>query len=226
MILTTERIRQLIKETRSESPENRLLITPILDWPRQGKSGNCSVDVRLGQRFTVPRRTRLSCLDHLHAEHEQRLTRYKDVYFVPVGDYFVLHPSQFILGETLEWLHLPRSLGAYVVGRSSWGRDGLIIATATGVHAGYSGVLTLEISNVGQIPIYLYPGLRIAQLFLHTVDYARQEPLSTSVFAGSTGPSSGDAVGDDAAVVRFFKSELERRYDRVLEPLPSETEEE
>jgi dCTP deaminase len=183
----------------------RLVITPILDWARQAKDGASAIDVRLGQHFRVPRRTKLDSLDHLRPDHRSNIERYKDDYYVPLGDYFVLHPRQFVLGETLEWIHLPRSLAAYVTGRSSWGRDGLIIATATGVHAGYCGILTLELTNLGEIPVRLYPGLTIAQLFIHSVDSQGVAMVASSAFAGSTGPSSGDAAGDEKLVIAMLK---------------------
>ena len=74
---------------------------------------------------------------------------------------------------------MPPDLGAYVVGRSSWGRIGLIVATAIMVQPGYAGTLTLELVNEGEAPIRLYPGLRIAQLAVHelsteTEPYARK----------------------------------------------------
>ncbi|GAH46269.1 unnamed protein product, partial [marine sediment metagenome] len=91
-------------------------------------------------------------------------------HYVPLGNDFILHPNQFVLGITLEWIHFPKDLAGYVIGRSSWGRQGLIIATATGVHPGFSGCLVLELSNSGEVPIHIYPGLRIAQLFVHRLE--------------------------------------------------------
>jgi len=181
---------------------DRLVITPILEWERQAKPGNCTIDLRLGQRLRVPRRTKLDCLDHLSDDYPRNIGRYKDDHHVFIGDYFVLHPRQFVLGETLEWIHLPRSLGAYVIGRSSWGRDGLVIATATGVHAGYSGVLTLEITNLGEIPVRLYPGLCIAQLFIHTVLHDKGVKPALSRFAGATSPESADAAADEKDIIK------------------------
>lgn len=164
MILSNERVRELALRADLE-PSRRIIVTPVLDWDAQLKAGGCSMDVRLGQQFRVPRRTKIGALDHLHPHHTANVDRYKDEYHVLIGDYFVLHPRQFVLGETLEWIRLPEGVAAYVIGRSSWGRDGLIIATATGVHAGYSGILTLEITNLGEIPVRLYPGLSIAHCF-------------------------------------------------------------
>ena len=208
MILSNDRIRKMLCDTKTAASE-RLAITPLLDEEQQVALGGCSVDVRLGQRFSVPRRTKLDRLDHLALDHLATVERYKDDYHVLIGDYFVLHPRQFILGETLEWIHLPGNCAAYVIGRSSWGRDGLVIATATGVHPRFSGILTLEISNLGEIPLRLYPGLTIAQLFIHTVD----DSISSTIpnFTGSTEPASADAAGSDKDRIRALAKK--RGYD-------------
>jgi dCTP deaminase len=78
-----------------------------------------------------------------------------------------LHPGHFVLAATLEYLRLPNDLGAYVVGRSSWGRVGLVVATAMMAHPGFTGCLTLELVNEGDSPICLVPGVKIAQLAFH-----------------------------------------------------------
>jgi len=185
--------------------KERLIITPLLAPDKQVSDAAASVDVRLGQKFQVPRRTKLSQLNHLDAEHERNLARYIDETFVRIGDWFVLHPRQFVLGETLEWVHLPHDLSAYVVGRSSWGRDGLIIATATGVHPGYSGILTLEISNIGEIPVYLWPGVTIAQLFIQQVGGSEVGDRDQSAFQGSTEPRSANAAEADRRIIKNIK---------------------
>jgi dCTP deaminase len=64
---------------------------------------------------------------------------------------------------------LPADLAAYVIGRSTWGRLGLIVATAIGVHPGFAGCITCELRNLGETPLVLYPGQTIGQLFLHSV---------------------------------------------------------
>ncbi len=76
----------------------------------------------------------------------------------------------FVLAATMEYLRFPADIGAYVVGRSSWGRVGLIVATAVMAHPGFTGALTLELVNEGDSPICLYPGVRIAQLALDKLD--------------------------------------------------------
>lgn len=133
MILSTDRIRKLMYDTSIKDPAERLIITPILDWDTQAKTGQCAIDLRLGQKFTIPRRAKLDYLDHVGLSYTANIRKYMDRHHVPLGDWFVLHPRQFVLGETLEWIHLPKIHAAYVIGRSSWGRDGLIIATATNV---------------------------------------------------------------------------------------------
>ncbi len=208
MILSAEKIRELLEKPPAKI-EDRLVISPLLDVDKQLKPGTASVDVRLGQRFHIPLRAKLSQLDLLSPTHQDDLLKYKDDTFVPIGDFFVLHPGQFVLGETLEWVHLPKNLTSFVVGKSTWGRDGLIIATAIGVHPNFSGILTLEISNVGEIPIYLYPGLAIAQLFLVTVDTADESaPPVPSAFLVQTSPRTRNVEIEDRDIIEFFKKQL------------------
>lgn len=208
MILGAEEIRDLLSKPASD-PAERLVISPLLDPDSQLKAGTASVDVRLGQHFNVARRTKLALLDHFGADYEQNLKKYKDDYFIPIGDYFVLHPQQFVLGETLEWIHLPSNLAASVVGRSAWGRDGLIIATATGVHPHFSGILTLEICNIGEIPLYLYPGVTIAQLFLMRVEPGSGAPIP-STYQMQTGPGNRSAAALDKKLIEAFQSTRRR----------------
>jgi dCTP deaminase len=100
-----------------------------------------------------------------NARHAMRTTEH----FVRFGDNFVLHPGRFVLGVTMEWLSLPRTLSGYVSGKSSLGRRGLVIETAAGLHPGFSGCLTLELANVGEVPIVISPGMEICQIFLHAI---------------------------------------------------------
>ncbi len=205
MLLSTQEIRRRMHD-REVPVKDRLVITPVLDWGAQAKAGQAAIDQRLGQRFTVPRRTKLYKLDALSPTRAQDLAKYNDKHHVWMGDYFVLHPRQFVLGETLEWLHLPSTLGALVTSRSSWGRDGLVIATATGVHPSYSGILTLELTNVGEIPVSLYPGIAVAQLFLFEVGGA-DAPVAPSSFGLTTGPATGDPASSDRQVIEMVRKQ-------------------
>ena len=209
MIEPTDSLKDLIF-TKQESTREQLVITPILNWKEQVKRGSASVDLRLGCSFRIPKRSQLTDFDPLsESRHKSKsvkaangkekkpqkkpLSRQDDLY-VGIGDSLVLHPRQFVLGNTLEYIHLPSDLAAYVVGRSSWGREGLVIATATGIHPGYSGVLTLELTNLGEVPLQLYPGITIAQLFFHKVHVSQKGARDGSIFLGSTKPESGKPI--------------------------------
>ena len=98
---------------------------------------------------------------------QKQYSNLASTYYVPFGKDFILHPHNFVLAVTLEWIRMPLHMTAYITGRSSWGRHGLIIETAPGVHPGFTGCLTLEMANVGDVPIKIRPGTRICQLFFH-----------------------------------------------------------
>jgi dCTP deaminase len=159
MLLKTDEIINSLREDGSEY--GRLRIVPPPSEEDLCKSGAASVDLRLGRWFLSLREARTAVLDIDSATAFTRTT------FVPFGDRFILHPGKFVLGATLEWICLPSRLGAYVTGKSSWGRRGLIIETAAGIHPGFSGCLTLELANMGEVPIALRPGMPICQIFLH-----------------------------------------------------------
>jgi dCTP deaminase len=184
MLLHWESLRRAMEE---ESLERRLVVMPILDFDRQ--VGPASVDLRLGTAFRILRRTDESGLDPGDQPHAsvERMTTSVDV---EIGDKLWLHPGQFVLGSTFEFLRLPAHLGAYVLGRSSWGRVGLLVATAIFVQPGFSGCLTLELVNHGESPIALYPGSRIAQLAVHELSSAteRYYGRDEDKYVGPIGP--------------------------------------
>jgi dCTP deaminase len=121
-------------------------------------------------------------------------SRFTKEYFVRFGDFFVLHPQKFVLGITLEWIRLPSTLAAYITGKSSWGRRGLIIETAAGIHPGFTGCLTLELTNIGEVPIRLEPGMRVCQVFFHQVRKPKRS--MTSQFMGRRKPIYGQIPED------------------------------
>lgn len=156
-----------IEQALSEhDPTQRLVVSPLLDRRQIGRG---AVDLRLGTEFLVLRQTRLSVLDPAELSDALLGEMYERV-VVPFGEQFWLHPHHFVLAATLEFVAMPSKMAAYVVGRSSWGRLGLIVATAVFVHPAYRGCLTLELVNDGNGPIRLSPGMRIAQLVIHALD--------------------------------------------------------
>ena len=198
MILKAEQIARELE--KPANPEDPLIITPAPDLQVLQKSGSASVDIRLGCWFLACRPSRAALLDvyenRADLPSEARLTK---SYYVPFGEGFILHPKAFVLGVTLEWIRLPADRAAYVVGRSSWGRHGLIIATATGVHPGFTGCLTLELSNVGEIPIRVKPGTTICQIFIHQVQSGDPKLVDRSSFIGRRKPTLGAIQLDKTA---------------------------
>jgi dCTP deaminase len=175
---------ELDKVLNAKDLAKRLVVMPLLDSKSQ--VGPASVDVRLGTQFQYFERIGNAGLDP-GGEFEREVERSQQPVTVEFGDPFWLHPGQFALGATLEYLKLPDNLGAYVVGRSSWGRLGLLVATAIMLQPGWGGNLTLELANHGESPIALYAGSRIAQLAVHSMDGDTDEPYRGR-YMGPTGP--------------------------------------
>ncbi len=142
-----------------------IIVTPILD-PQQ-QFGPTSLDIRLGTDFRLVDSANLTHLDPLLDPAEQlgQVSRYNRRIKVAPLEPFILHPGEFALAASLEYVRVAPTISARVEGRSSWGRLGLLIhATAGFVDPGFSGSITFELHNVGPVPIPLYPGVRIAQL--------------------------------------------------------------
>jgi dCTP deaminase len=134
-----------------------------------------SVDLRLGDSFRV---------FHNHLATAIDLRRPPDnlteEVVVPEGDSFVIHPGEFCLGRTLEWVELPDDIVARIEGKSSLGRLGLIVhATAGFCDPGWKGTLTLELNNLTRVPIILHPGLEIAQLSFMMLDRPARRPYGS-----------------------------------------------
>lgn len=167
--------------------KNRLVVSPVLDPAGQLKDSQSSIDVRLGFEFAVVLASEHGHFDEFDDEKssEANLEKFFRKQYVPFGKGIVIHPHQLVLASTLEYIRLPYDLMSYVVGRSTWGRLGLIVATAVGIHPLFSGTLTLELRNLGETPIKLYPGHTIAQLFFHKVEGAIEEAEGTGQYSGS-----------------------------------------
>ena len=132
-----------------------------------------SVDLRLGGSFRVFHNHRTSAIDL--REPPTNLTEE-----VTGEEMFVIHPGEFVLGVTEEYVELPDDIVARIEGKSSLGRLGLIVhATAGFVDPGFKGTLTLEITNLTRVPIKLYPGLLIAQLSFMALDQAAERPYGS-----------------------------------------------
>ena len=200
---------QILERLVDPSPERRIIITPLLKPEEQ--FGPTSVDLRLGTDFQVMRRTNLTHLDllknpeDLSREVQQHMEHVK----VKPTEPFILHPGEFALASTLEYVKIPLDLAARLEGRSTWGRLGLQIhATAGFVDPGFSGALTFELSNVSNIPLPLYPGVRISQIcfFLSSTTHLPYGKKRFTKYSGKTTTASS----------AFFK---DPEYARIREAL-------
>ncbi|MDX6516443.1 MAG: dCTP deaminase [Gaiellaceae bacterium] len=176
--------------------DKRLVVTPLLD--RQ-QIGEASIDLRLGTDFLLLKKTLHAGVELVNEEEEEeesvtpeqlqaRVDSLYDRRKIAFGDGLWLHPQQFALGATLEFVRLPPTLGAYVLSRSSWGRLGLLVATAVMVQPRFAGALTLELVNEGESPIKLYPGVKIAQLAVHSLPSVMQFEKADPNYRWPTGP--------------------------------------
>ena len=148
-----------------------------------------SIDIRLDGRFRVFRNYKYSCIDPKAVQHD--LTE-----LVEVGDEsFIIHPGEFILGNTVERIKLGDDLVGRVEGKSSLGRLGLIIhATAGYIDPGFEGNITLELSNVANLPIRLYPGMKVGQISFFAMSTPADRPYGHpelgSKYKGQTAPTA------------------------------------
>jgi dCTP deaminase len=144
------------RDIRAEIEAGRIVIDPFIPEAVQPSS----IDLHLDRRFRVFRNSRYPYID-VRADQPE-LTE-----LVEIGgdEPFILHPGEFVLGSTYERVALPNDLVARLEGKSSLGRLGLLIHSTAGyVDPGWEGNLTLELSNVANLPITLYDGMKIGQI--------------------------------------------------------------
>ena len=152
-----------------------------------------SVDVRLDRFFRVFNNSQYTHIDPSLQQDE--LTTLVE----PFGDDpFVLHPGEFVLGSTLEIVTLPDDLAGRLEGKSSLGRLGLLTHSTAGfIDPGFTGAVTLELSNVANLPIKLFPGMKIGQLCLFRLSSPAEHPYGSaqygSRYQGQRGPTASRA---------------------------------
>ena len=148
-----------------------------------------SIDVRVDRYFRVFRNHTAGIIDVKH--DMENLT---ELVTIPDDGVFMLHPGEFVLGSTLERVAVPNDLVARIEGKSSLGRLGLLIHSTAGfIDAGFDGHVTLELSNVANLPITLYPGMKIGQISFLSMTTPADVPYGSkatgSKYQGQRGPT-------------------------------------
>jgi dCTP deaminase len=185
VIFSDRSIKQALSEGRIEiDPLDESFIQPS------------SVDLRVDSSFRVFENHKYPHIDPQAAQED--LTTIVDV---DGGEPFILHPGEFVLGATLERVRLGRDVVARLEGKSSLGRLGLLIHSTAGfVDPGFDGYLTLELSNVANLPIAIYPGMKIGQISFYQMTTEADNPYGTdeagSKYQGQRGPTPSRAHVD------------------------------
>lgn len=177
------------RDLRKELDDGRLELNPFDPAMIQPSS----IDVRLDRYFRVFDNTKYTHIDPSLQQDE--LTSLVES---PDSDPFVLHPGEFVLGSTFETVSLPDDLAGRLEGKSSLGRLGLLTHSTAGfIDPGFTGHITLELSNVANLPITLWPGMKIGQLCLFRLSSPAEHPYGSSRagsrYQGQRGPTPSRA---------------------------------
>ncbi|MEX2043343.1 MAG: dCTP deaminase [Patescibacteria group bacterium] len=218
MILSDRDIRKLIKSGQikvSPAPDLKVQLQPA------------SLDIRLSSRFRVFKPASTPYIDPQDKGTFANLTTGLDVTddvkeqpllpHLPKGPRaFVIHPGEFVLGSTLEHIELPDDIAVRIDGRSSLGRLGIVVhSTAGHVSPGWKGTLTLEITNIGVVPVLLYPGMRVCQFVFETMSspVERAYGQAGNKYAGQRSPDASkitDETGRDSDRKKTVKKNLKK----------------
>lgn len=174
------------RDIRAEVASGRVVLEPYDPAMVQPSS----VDVRLDRWFRLFDNHKYAVIDP--AAEQPELTRLVEV---PTDEPFVLHPGEFVLGSTYEQVTLPDDVAARLEGKSSLGRLGLLTHSTAGfVDPGFSGHVTLELSNVATLPIKLWPGMKVGQLCFFRLSSAAEQPYGSTAtgsrYQGQRGPTA------------------------------------
>jgi len=177
------------RDLRAEIDGGRVVLDPY----DAGLVQPSSVDLRLDRYFRVFQNHRYTHIDP--SVQQDELTELVEA----IGDEpFVLHPGEFVLGSTLEVITLPDDLAGRLEGKSSLGRLGLLTHSTAGfIDPGFTGHVTLELSNVANLPITLWPGMKIGQLCLFRLSSPAEHPYGSAIYGsryqGQRGPTPSRA---------------------------------
>jgi dCTP deaminase len=173
------------RDLRTELAAGRIIIEPFDEACVQPSS----IDIKVHNLFRVFRNHTAGIIDV-----KKDMTDLTELVDIPLDGVFILHPGEFVLGSTLERVAVPNDLVARVEGKSSLGRLGLLIHSTAGfIDAGFDGHVTLELANVANLPITLYPGMKIGQISFMKMTSPAEKPYGSaakgSKYQGQRGPT-------------------------------------
>ena len=174
------------RDIRAEITAGRVKVEPFTEAMVQPSS----VDVRLDRFFRVFENHKYSVIDP--STEQPELTR---EVAVTADEFFILHPGEFVLASTYEVITLPDDIAGRLEGKSSLGRLGLLTHSTAGfIDPGFSGHITLELSNVANLPVKLFPGMKIGQLCLIKLSSPAENPYGSALYGsryqGQRGPTA------------------------------------
>lgn len=180
MVLSDRDLKKALKS-------GKIKIRPLPDLKEQ--LGSNSIDLRLGNSFRVFDYSKYAYIDPFNKEAAQEVT--KEIK-VKKGSPFIIHPGDFVLGTTIEYVEVPDDMVGSLEGRSSIGRLGVIIhSTASSIECGFRGNITLELANMGKLPVALYPDMRICSLSFAELTSPAEVPYykkKKAKYSGQKGP--------------------------------------
>ena len=187
------------KDIKAQIAQGRVKVEPFTEAMVQPSS----VDVRLDRFFRVFENHKYSVIDP--SIEQPDLTR---EVAVALDEHFILHPGEFVLASTYEVITLPDDIAGRLEGKSSLGRLGLLTHSTAGfIDPGFSGHITLELSNVANLPVKLFPGMKIGQLCLIKLSSPAEHPYGSAIYGsryqGQRGPTPSKSW------LNFHKSKIE-----------------
>ena len=186
------------RDIRAQVEAGRVKVEPFTSEMIQPSS----IDVRLDRFFRVFENHKYSVIDP--SIEQSDLTR--EVEVAP-DEYFILHPGEFVLASTYEVITLPDDIAGRLEGKSSLGRLGLLTHSTAGfIDPGFSGHITLELSNVANLPVKLFPGMKIGQLCLIKLSSPAEHPYGSAIYGsryqGQRGPTASKSF------LKFHQSKI------------------
>ncbi len=175
------------KDLKAALKSGKIKIKPAPDFKTQ--LGSCSIDLRLGNVFRVFEYSRHAYIDPFRKNNTDQFTReirIKD------KEPFIIQPGDFVLATTVEEIEVPDDLTGRLEGRSSIGRLGIVVhSTAANIECGFRGHITLELANMGKLPVALYPDIRICSVSFEQLSSPAEVPYykkKSAKYIGQKGP--------------------------------------